>query len=105
MTTFLAFTVGAAVTYLLRSSMIVGGGRLVGSMRLRAALGFVTPAVLTAMVMSALLLHHHQLVTPRVADIMAIAGAFVAARRTGNVSLALAVGVPLYWVGSLAGFA
>jgi branched-subunit amino acid transport protein len=105
MTTFLAFMTGAVVTYLLRSSMIIGGGRLVGSMRLRAALGFVTPAVLTAMVASALLLQHHRLAAPRVPEIAAVAGAFVVARRTGNVSLALAVGLPLYWIGAVAGIA
>lgn len=99
MTAVLAFTLAALVTFLLRSSMTlakVAAGSTTSSVRSWIAL--VSPSVLAAMVASALLIDHGQLVRPRIAETLAIAVAMLAVRRTGNVSLALAVGMPVYWL-------
>ena len=97
MTAVLAFSLAAAVTFLLRSSMTLTGAAA-DAPPPAAWIALVTPAVLTAMVASALLLDHGELVRPQIADLLAILAAIVAVRRTGNVSVALAVGLPVFWL-------
>lgn len=100
MTAVIAFSIAAAVTFLLRSSMTWAGGA-VASPRVAAWIALVTPAVLTAMVASALVLDHGVVHRPGVADATAVVVAIVAVRRTGNVSTALLVGLPVYWSASM----
>jgi branched-subunit amino acid transport protein len=103
MTTLAAFGIAAAITYLLRSSMTLAGDQLLASPRVEGAIGLVSPAVLSAMVASALLLEGGHLAAPDPVEVAAVACAVVAVRRTGNVSMALAVGLPVCWLGSLVG--
>ena len=101
MTAVVAFWLAAVVTYLLRSGTTL---TRTGSSDPRPAswIALVTPAVLTAMLASALLLDHGELVRPRLAELLAVLAAIVGVRRTANVSVALAVGLPVFWlVGAL----
>lgn len=98
MTTIITFAIAAAVTYLLRSSMMIAGDRLTSSPAVESAIGLVSPAVMTAIVASALLLDHGRIALPDLASVLAVGGAIVAVRRTGNVSTALAIGLPIYWI-------
>lgn len=102
MTAIAAFVVAAAVTYVLRSSMTVAGTRVAQSPRLISMTALVTPAVLASMIAAALFGGHGHTTTPAVAEVAAVVAAFVMARRTGNFGLALAVGMPVYWLASLA---
>ena len=103
MTTLAAFAIAAVITYLLRASMTIAGDRLLSSPTLETAIGLVSPAVLSAMVVSALVLDHGQLAAPGLVETVAVAAAVLAVRKTGNVSMALAVGLPVYWLGTLVG--
>jgi len=98
-----AFTLAAAVTWLLRSWMTLAGGRLVESEKFAELTSLVTPAVLAAMVASAVLLVHGELATPRVGSVAAVLVAFLTVRRTGNVGLGLALGLAVHAVGVFAG--
>lgn len=91
------FAVAGMITFVLRSSMVLFGDRLNSSAIVESAIGLVSPAVLAAIIASALLLDRGHVVQPDIAGILAVAGAVVAVRRTSNVSLALAVGLPIYW--------
>lgn len=104
MTAVLAFTIAAAVTFLLRSSMTLVGVTAASS-RVRAQVALVSPAVLTAMIASALFLDHDQFVWPPAGEALAIGSAALAVSRTGNVAVAMAVGLPVYWLGGAFGWA
>jgi branched-subunit amino acid transport protein len=93
MTALLAFVLAALVTWLLRSWMTLAGDRVVESDRFAELTSLVTPAVLSAMVASAVLLVHGELATPRIGAIAAVGVAFLAVRRTGNVGLGLVLGL------------
>lgn len=103
MNPFLVFAVAALGTYLLRASVILLGDRLHMCASIERTIGLVAPAVLSAIVVSSLALKDHQLVRPDLAAVLAVAGAFLAVRRTSNVSMALATGLPIYWLGVFAG--
>jgi branched-subunit amino acid transport protein len=105
MSTLLAFAVAAAITFMLRAAMTLVGDRSSAESPLNQAIGLVSPAVLTAIVASTLLLDQGQLIRPHVVEVFAVIAAIVAVRRTRNVSAALAVGLPVYWVGVLVGLA
>lgn len=98
MTVIAVFAVAGVITYVLRCSMLIFGDRLTSSSVAESAIGLVSPAVLTAIVASALLLEHGEIAPPDIAGMLTVAGAFVAVRRTSNVGMALAVGLPIYWV-------
>lgn len=102
MTTFAAFAVAGLMTYVLRCSMVVIGSRLTSSTAAESAIRLVTPAVLTAIVASALLLQRGAVVLPDLPSVLSVTAAVVAVRRTSHVGLALAVGLPTYWFGSFA---
>lgn len=104
MTAVIAFTLAAVVTFLLRSSMTLTGATS-ASERVTSSIALVSPAVLTAMIASALLLDHGELVRPSIGETLAIGSAIVCVRRTGNVSFALAVGLPAYWIAAVIGAA
>lgn len=103
MTIVLAFVIAAAVTFALRGSM-----SFVGALRataLQSGIALVTPAVLAAMVASALFVDHGHVTRPPLAEVAATGCALVVARRSGNVGLALAAGLPVYWIVSALGAA
>ena len=105
MTAVLAFTIAAVVTFLLRSSMTVAGVTF-ASPRVRAQVALVSPAVLTAMIASALFLDHAAvLVWPSAGEALAIGSAALAVRKTGNAAVAMAVGLPVYWLSGALGWA
>ena len=94
MTIIVAFVVAAAVTFAMRSSMsLVGVHR---SSDLKTAVAAITPQVLAAMVASALFVRHGDLHLPTIAEVVTLGTAFAIARKTGNVGLALAVGLPVH---------
>jgi branched-subunit amino acid transport protein len=103
MTTMMIFILGGIGTYALRSVMIVNGGRIAGSDWLEGNISLVSPAVLAAIVASSLLVTSGSIELPNPVVLVAMAGAMFAVRRTGNVSAALAVGLPIYWLGAAAG--
>lgn len=104
MTAVLAFSLAGAVTFGLRSSMTIVE-RSATSPRLGSWIALVSPAVLTAIIASALLVDHDEIVWPRIGETLAIASAVCAVRKTGNMSLALAVGLPVYWLAGALGMA
>lgn len=98
MTAFAIFAIAGMITYLLRCSIVVFGDRFTSSTVAESAIGLVSPAVLTAIIASTLLLDHNEIAWPDLAGVLSVAGAVVAVRRTSNVSMGLAVGLPIYWV-------
>lgn len=96
--TFATFALAGIITYLLRCFMLVFGDRLTSSNAAQSAIAMVSPAVLTGIVASALFLEHGAVTRPDLAGVLAIVGAVVAVRRTSNIGMALAVGLPIYWI-------
>lgn len=103
MTALIAFALAALVTFLLRSSMTLVGAAS-ASPRAGRWIALVSPAVLTAMVASALLLDHGEVVRPVLGEVLAVGAGVLAVRKTGNVSMALAVGLPVYWIATAIGW-
>lgn len=98
MSTWLVVVGAAAVTYLLRSSVLVlGGGRRFPA-ALEARMRFVGPAVMAAIVAGALFTTDGHLSTVAPGDLLAVAVGGAAARRLANPGLALAVGLPVAWL-------
>lgn len=97
MSVFAIFAVAGGITYALRCSMVVIGDRLGSSTIVESVIGLVSPAVLSAIVVSALVLDHGEVVAPDIAGVLAVVVAVVAVRRTSNVGMALAFGLPTYW--------
>jgi branched-subunit amino acid transport protein len=101
MTPWIVFVAIGLGTYALRASMFV----LLGDRSLPSwtstPLGLVAPAAIAALVASMTLTSdgHAQLVAAP--ELIAIAGAFVTTRRSGNVMHAIVVGLPIYWVASI----
>jgi hypothetical protein len=83
--------------------MIFAAPRIRSSEWLGARIGLVAPAVMAAMVVSMLAVEHDHRVMPSVGEAAAVLGAIVAARRVGNPAVALAVGLPIYWICALTG--
>ena len=67
-----------------------------------SAIALVAPAVLTAIVASALVLDHGESLGRTSPQCCRSPGRFVAVRRTANVGTALAVGLPIYWIATSA---
>lgn len=103
MTVFITFAVAGFVTFLLRSSMVLFGARLLDSPRVAPAIALVAPAVLAAIIASALFIDNGHIGVPRPIAAVAIGGGALAVYRTKNVSAALFVGLPIYWLGVAAG--
>jgi len=102
MTAILAFSFAAAITYFMRSSVTLAGAAA-SAPRIGPWLALVSPAVLMALVASSLVLDHGTVVVPHGGETLAIVLAAVAVRVSGNVSMALAVGLPVYWLTSALG--
>ena len=101
MTTFAAFALAGLMTYVLRSSMTLWGHHLLESPRMTEAIGLVAPAVLAAIVVSGLLLDGGTMTYPEPEEVLALGVGLGVVHRTGNVSLALLVGLPVFWLGSM----
>ena len=97
MTAVVAFSLAAVVTYLLRSGMtLTPAGWAANRQESWGAL--VSPAVLTAMVLTALVLDHGDVVRPALAEMLAIIAAIDGDRRSGNMSVALVARHPAVWL-------
>ena len=103
MSTLMIFVLGGLGTYALRSLMILGEGRIGGAGWLEANISLVSPAVLAAIVASSLFVAQGAVQLPNLVTVVAVAAAMFAVHRTGNVSAALAVGLPIYWIGAATG--
>lgn len=103
MNVWLTMVLVGAGTYLFRSSMILARDRFGELHWLEQRLTFVGPSVLAAIVAASLFTHDGARTTPSWLALAAVAAGFLSVRRTGNVGAALAVGLPIYWVGSLFG--
>lgn len=101
MTPLFAFGLAALATYVLRSCMTMWGDQLLESDQFTFSIALVSPAVLSAIVASAVFLDSGTLVQPHLAELAAIAAAVAIVRRSGNVGHALAAGLPVYWLGVL----
>lgn len=102
MTAILAFSLAAAVTYLMRSSVTLAGAAA-SAPRIGPWIALVSPAVLMALVASSLFLDHGSQGLPHPGEAIAITFAVIAVRMSGNVSMALAVGLPAFWLAAVAG--
>ncbi|HEY3485770.1 MAG TPA: AzlD domain-containing protein [Ilumatobacteraceae bacterium] len=98
MSTFVAMLLLGIGTYAFRASLVVAVDRFGAPVWLDQLLAVVTPAVLAAMATSSLLLHHGEPAWPALVDVLVVAAAVVVVRRTRNVGLGLAVGLPLAWL-------
>lgn len=100
MTLFLTFALAGLATYLLRSCVVLAADRLPQSPRATTAIGMVAPAVLAAIVAASVFTHDGVAVLPVMVEVIALGAAVAAVRRTGNVSMALFVGLPVFWLAS-----
>ncbi|MEM7273335.1 MAG: AzlD domain-containing protein [Actinomycetota bacterium] len=102
-TVVLTFALAGLLTYFLRVTMVLAGERpgLTDLVSTRATL--IPPAVLAAIVAGALLVQAGRPVPPALIELLAVAAAVAAVRRTGNVGAAILVGLPVYWIGVAVG--
>jgi branched-subunit amino acid transport protein len=105
MTLLLVLVVVAVGTYGFRVSMVLARERFGTPAWLEPRLRLVAPAVLAALVASSLFIDSGTRSVPGMVEAIAVVAGFVAVRRTGNVAAALAVGLPVYWLGALTGLA
>ncbi len=105
MSVTLTFALAGLATFALRGFIIIFGDRLPASPKAEVAVGLVAPALLAGIVASAIFLDGGQLAMPNLLTALAIFGAAVAVYRTDNVGMALFVGLPIFWIGSLLGLA
>jgi branched-subunit amino acid transport protein len=86
-------------TYVFRASMILVGARAVAGTGLDRTIALIGPAVVGAIVTGSLFVGPSGGRTwPPASALVALAAAFVAVRRTGNIAAALVVGLPLAWL-------
>lgn len=105
MTVLLTFAAAAVVTYLLRISMVLLGDRLTANPAATQAIGLLGPAVMAALVAGWLFTHQGRPELPHAGALLAVAAAYLAARRFHNAGIALAVGLPVFWLAGLVGLA
>jgi branched-subunit amino acid transport protein len=90
-------------TYALRASMVAAQDRFGIPAWLERHSSLISASVLGAMVASSLSPSDGARLVPGVVEAGAVAVAFVAVRRTGNLAWALAVGLPVFWLGQATG--
>ena len=105
MTTITVFIIAGIGTYLLRASMILAPTDMASSPWLERRIGLLSPAVLAAIVATGLFVSNRQVTAPSPIEVVAVLAALGAVHHTKNISAALLTGLPVYWIGSLAGFA
>lgn len=102
MTPWIVFAAVGLGTYLMRASMFV----LLGDRSLPSwtatPLALVAPAAIAALVASMIFTSNGQAEVTAMPELLAVVGAFAITRRTGNVMHALAAGLPIFWIASLA---
>lgn len=103
MTPFVIFGLAAIGTFALRVGMVIGEGRLAGTAWLQHHVQFVSPAVLAAIVVSAVSMLNGEVVMPNPVVLAAVGTGAYAVHRTGNVAAALLIGLPIYWLAALVG--
>ncbi len=105
MSPLVIFGVAAIATYCLRIALIVGEEKLAGMQWLHQAVTLVSPAVLAAIVASNVLVSNGELAMPSLVVVVVVASGAYGVHRTGNVAVALATGLPVYWLAAAAGLA
>ncbi|MDW3177899.1 MAG: AzlD domain-containing protein [Acidimicrobiia bacterium] len=100
---FATFALAGIGTYAIRIAPILLGDHLLSSSSIESRIGLIAPAVLAAIVSSALLIGPHGARLPGIVELVVVGSAFAIVRHTGNVGLALAIGFPMYWIGALLG--
>ncbi|MEM9132364.1 MAG: AzlD domain-containing protein [Actinomycetota bacterium] len=97
MNPILLFALAGVITFAIRASLVVAGDRpaLQGVVASHAPL--VAPAVLSAIVASALLVSDEGIGPADPAAVVAVIAGAVAVHRQGNAFTALLVGLPVYW--------
>ncbi len=104
MTLLVVFLIVGLGTYVMRVALAVLPESVVRSDgRLMGVLDLLAPAVLAALVASALVAPGGDRTLPDPAALIAVGSAGVVVRFTGKVVLALAVGFPVYWILPLVG--
>jgi len=103
MSPLVIFLLGAIATYSLRTVMVLGEGRSSAIDWVHHNVALVSPAVLAAIVASAVFVANGSIVIPNLAILAAVAAGAYGVHRTGNVAMALAAGLPIYWIGTVAG--
>ena len=97
MTTWLVMILAGTGTYLLRISMLAAHDSFGTPRWLEGRLHLVGPSVLSAILVSSMVAVHDHSTAPGLAALIAVASAYVAVRRTGNIGWALIVGFPTAW--------
>jgi branched-subunit amino acid transport protein len=102
MTTWIVILAVAAGTYVIRASLFVGltGRRLPAAVQSRLALA--GPAAIATLIVSAIVSGRGGATAP---EAVAALVAFLTVRRTGNVTHAFVVGMPVLWVSAALGVA
>lgn len=103
MNPIIVFALAGLATYVLRSSLVMGGRVVRHGGWLEQRIAFVGPSVLAALVASSLFLTDGDPTFGRPAEILAVAAGFGVVARTDNVGLALVVGLPVYWAATALG--
>lgn len=97
MTTWLVMILAGGGTYLLRISMLAAHDSFGTPRWLERRLHLVGPGVLSAILVSSMISAHGPASAPDPAALVAVAVAFLAVRRTGDIGWALIVGLPTAW--------
>lgn len=98
MTAWLVILAVGVGTYVLRASMFVFVGRRTLPAWTATPMGFVAPAAVAALVASMVFTANGSIDAPPLPELAAVTTGFLAARRTGNVMLAFAFGMPTFWL-------
>lgn len=101
MTAWLVILAIGLGTYLLRAGMFVVLGDRTLPGWTSTPLALVAPAAIAALVASMTLTADGAARVAPFPEVLAVAGAFAATRRSGNVMHSIAVGLPLFWLASL----
>jgi branched-subunit amino acid transport protein len=96
MSTFLVVCAAGLGTYLLRASLVALPDSSAPPAWLTERLGLIGPAVMAAIVASALTGSGGGVPIP--VEVLAVAVAFVTVRKLGNPGWALVAGLPAYWL-------
>lgn len=97
MTTWCVMILAGVGTYLLRICMLAAHDSFGTPGWLERRLHLVGPSVLSAILVSSMVSGHGHRTVPDRVTVTAVATAFVAARRTGNIGWALIVGFSSAW--------
>ncbi|MGI9612118.1 MAG: AzlD domain-containing protein [Acidimicrobiales bacterium] len=103
MSLFVALAIAGLGTFLFRISLLAAHDRFATPAWLQQRLTLVGPSVLAAIVTSSLITTNNATTMPAPLEIVAIGAAVLAVRRTGSLGAALAIGLPIFWLGTFLG--